>query len=155
MSACDMKLSIEVHPMVCIWIRAPCVFFLYYRGASEPGPPHDLWIAAWVAHGGSNDGDTEGEMSSFTCIVQPLEVAGARAVCSMQSMACDLSAWRSSIGFPSDGARRVERKRDRGGAACLACRWHRTPIPTPHACPHAPCPVHSKILKEIRPVITV
>jgi hypothetical protein len=56
---------------------------------------------------------------------------------------CRLGALKST--FP---AMVQSESRESGVVPGRFVRWHRTPIPTPHACPHAPCPAHSKNLKK-------
>jgi hypothetical protein len=63
---------------------------------------------------------------------------------------CRLSALKST--FPATMQRK---SRESGGGAGRPVRSDRTPIPTPHACPHAPCPEIAKILKKTRPITTV
>jgi hypothetical protein len=57
---------------------------------------------------------------------------------------CRLSALNPT--FPAA----VEGELPGSGGAGRPVRWHRTPIPAPHACPRGPCPEIAKILKKTR-----
>jgi hypothetical protein len=65
----------------------------------------------------------------------------------MGPLLCRLSALKSN--FPATMQRE---SRESGGGAGRPIGAAPTPIPAPHACPHAPCPEIAKILKKTRPI---